>query len=95
MRNAFDQVDPYYEMDGLSLLAHLGSSHLSNPHIVCSTFNVSKTEEAFPLGGELPGVTDGKQFIVEWFQSKSSYQGHYQTGRNRDNERPIPKRSLK
>jgi HSP20 family molecular chaperone IbpA len=55
-----DRVDPYHEIDG-------GPSHkqLGRPR-----FNVTETQDAFILDGELPGVTEKKQITVEWFQNQ-------------------------
>lgn len=55
-----DRVDPYFEVDG-------GRSHkfLGRPR-----FNVSETETAFILDGEVPGVEDKNQITVEWLQNQ-------------------------
>jgi HSP20 family molecular chaperone IbpA len=55
-----DRIDPYYGIDD-------GRSH---KHLGCPRFNVSETEKAFILDGELPGVTDKKQISVEWLQNQ-------------------------
>ena len=55
-----DRVDPYYEIEG-------GRSHkrLGRP-----PFNVSETETAFLLDGEVPGITHKNQITVEWLQNQ-------------------------
>jgi HSP20 family molecular chaperone IbpA len=55
-----DRVDPYYGIDDLPSHKRLG----------CPRFNVSETEDAFILDGELPGVSDKKQISVEWLQNQ-------------------------
>src|ERR1022692_3753019 len=60
MHSFEDRVDPYYEIDG-------GRSHrgINSPR-----FNISETETAYLLDGELPGLADKKQLIVEWMQNQ-------------------------
>jgi len=55
-----DRVDPYYEIDGVRSHKRLGRPR----------FNVSETETAFLLDGELPGVTNKDQITVEWLQNQ-------------------------
>lgn len=55
-----DRVDPYYEIDGSR--SHRG---LGRPR-----FNVSETETAFILDGEVPGVAEKSQIAVEWMQNQ-------------------------
>ncbi len=55
-----DRVDPYYEIDALPSHKRLGRPR----------FNVSETETAFLLDGEVPGVADKNQISVEWLQNQ-------------------------
>ena len=55
-----DRVDPYYEIDAMGSHKRLGRPH----------FNVSETETAFLLDGEVPGVADKNQITVEWLQNQ-------------------------
>src|ERR1700753_4313688 len=65
-------IDPYtfqsvlhpskYEQDPYDDIDHFSHERLGRPR-----FNVSETEGAFLLDGELPGVVDKTQITVEWF----------------------------
>jgi HSP20 family molecular chaperone IbpA len=55
-----DRIDPYYEVDR------------DRPHkgVGRPAFNVSETEAAFLLDGEVPGVYNKAQITVEWLQNQ-------------------------
>lgn len=55
-----DRIDPYYEYDAAR--SHKG---LGRP-----CFNVTETEKAYLLDGEIPGVGDRSHITVEWLQNQ-------------------------
>jgi len=55
-----DRIDPYYEID----------HDRSHKRVGRPAFNVTETETAFLLDGEIPGVFSKKQITVEWLQNQ-------------------------